>query len=110
MLHSPTCMHPFTCATVNVLLQRDLSATEATPELLLCTSFNHLVVGLQVQQYVSPQIDVPLLVASFGASAVLLFGIPEAKLAQPRAFVGGQVCRGPRLFAINAHSILIKSI
>lgn len=33
----------------------------------------------------------PLLVASFGASAVLLFGVPESKLAQPRNLMGGQI-------------------
>jgi CBS domain-containing membrane protein len=31
----------------------------------------------------------PVLVASFGASAVLLFGVPESKLSQPRGCVGG---------------------
>ena len=33
----------------------------------------------------------PLLVASFGASAVLVYGVPESKLAQPWNFFGGQV-------------------
>lgn len=32
-----------------------------------------------------------LLVASFGASAVLLYGVPESKLSQPRNLIGGQV-------------------
>lgn len=32
-----------------------------------------------------------MLVASFGASAVLLYGVPESKLAQPRNLIGGQV-------------------
>lgn len=31
----------------------------------------------------------PVLVASFGASAVLLFGVPESKLSQPRGCIGG---------------------
>ncbi|KAA1477290.1 HPP-domain-containing protein, partial [Dentipellis sp. KUC8613] len=34
---------------------------------------------------------VPLLVASFGASAVLIYGAIEAPLAQPRALIGGHV-------------------
>jgi CBS-domain-containing membrane protein len=29
-----------------------------------------------------------MLVASFGASAVLLYGVPESKLAQPRNLIG----------------------
>jgi hypothetical protein len=33
----------------------------------------------------------PLLIYSFGASAVLLYGVPESKLAQPRNVIGGQV-------------------
>ncbi|KAI8467552.1 MAG: HPP family-domain-containing protein [Monoraphidium minutum] len=33
----------------------------------------------------------PLLVASFGASAVLLYGVPESKLAQPWNVIGGQL-------------------
>ncbi|KAG8162081.1 hypothetical protein KVR01_007846 [Diaporthe batatas] len=32
---------------------------------------------------------VPQLVASYGASAVLIYGVPEVPLAQPRAVIGG---------------------
>ena len=38
----------------------------------------------------SPQ-DMLLLVGSFGASAVLIYGISQSPLAQPRNFVGGQL-------------------
>lgn len=34
------------------------------------------------------EVRFPLLVASFGASAVLVYGVPESKLAQPRNLVG----------------------
>lgn len=34
-----------------------------------------------------------LLVASFGASAVLLYGVPESKLSQPRNLIGKSVTR-----------------
>ncbi|KAG2501441.1 hypothetical protein HYH03_001224 [Edaphochlamys debaryana] len=44
-----------------------------------------------LNQYLSPEIDMALMIASFGASAVLLFGVPASKLGQPRNFVGGQV-------------------
>ena len=44
-----------------------------------------------LNQWLSPVINLPLLVASFGASAVLIFAIPDSKLSQPRNFVGGQV-------------------
>lgn len=43
------------------------------------------------QQFWSPDVDIVFLVASFGASAVLIYGLPESKLSQPRNFVGGQV-------------------
>lgn len=36
-------------------------------------------------------IDVPLLVAPMGASAVLLFAVPESPLAQPWSIMGGNV-------------------
>lgn len=37
-----------------------------------------------LNEWVSPEIDLPLMVGSFGASAVLVFAIPESKLSQPR--------------------------
>lgn len=36
-----------------------------------------------------------LLVASFGASAVLLYGVPESKLSQPRNLIGEQAASQP---------------
>jgi CBS-domain-containing membrane protein len=35
--------------------------------------------------------DAPLLIAPLGASAVLVFGLPAAPLAQPRAVIGGSL-------------------
>lgn len=35
--------------------------------------------------------DMPLLIGSFGASAVLLYGAPKSPLAQPRNLLGGHV-------------------
>lgn len=35
--------------------------------------------------------DVPLLMAPFGASCVLAFGVPDSPLAQPRSIVGGHL-------------------
>ena len=39
-----------------------------------------------------PSIDMKILIPSFGASAVLLFAVPESKLSQPRNFVGDSRC------------------
>ncbi|GFR45061.1 hypothetical protein Agub_g6434 [Astrephomene gubernaculifera] len=46
-----------------------------------------LLVAL-LHQYLTPRISLPLMIASFGASAVLLFGVPASKLAQPRNLLG----------------------
>jgi CBS-domain-containing membrane protein len=49
----------------------------------------------------------PLIVASFGAGAVLVFGAPEAPLSQPRNVLGGQLVAAlvgtavTRLFALD---------
>ncbi|KAK9839416.1 hypothetical protein WJX81_000814 [Elliptochloris bilobata] len=48
-----------------------------------------LVGGLN--QWLASNYNLPLLIASFGASAVLIFGAVDSKLAQPRNFIGGQV-------------------
>lgn len=37
------------------------------------------------------QSDIALLIGSFGASAVLIYGVPESPLAQPRNVFGGHV-------------------
>jgi len=37
-----------------------------------------------LNQWVSPEINLPFMVASLGASAVLVFALPESKLSQPR--------------------------
>lgn len=41
-------------------------------------------------RYFSPH-DLPLMIGSFGASAVLLYGAPRSPLAQPRNLIGGHV-------------------
>ena len=50
-----------------------------------------------IHAYVSPAISLPVLVASFGASAVLLFGVPDGKLSRPRNFLGKLAIAGWRL-------------
>jgi CBS-domain-containing membrane protein len=37
------------------------------------------------------RIDLPLMIGSFGASAVLLYGAPRSPLAQPRNVIGGHM-------------------
>lgn len=42
------------------------------------------------ERFFSPH-DLPLVIGSFGASAVLLYGAPKSPLAQPRNLIGGHV-------------------
>jgi CBS-domain-containing membrane protein len=35
--------------------------------------------------------DHPLLLASFGGSCVILFGMPDSEMAQPRSLIGGHL-------------------
>lgn len=48
------------------------------------------VLALLGKYYFFPH-DLPLLISSFGASAVLVYGAPRSPLAQPRNLVGGHV-------------------
>ncbi len=43
------------------------------------------------QQYLAEKQDVIYLIGSFGASAVLIYGIPKSPLAQMRNFIGGHL-------------------
>jgi CBS-domain-containing membrane protein len=46
-------------------------------------------IGIAVTAYLSVKTNTPLLMAPFGASSVLIFGIPDSPLAQPRNLIGG---------------------
>lgn len=47
--------------------------------------------GIMVLSVFSLVYGKPLIVASFGASAVLVYGVPDAPLSQPRNVIGGHV-------------------
>jgi CBS domain-containing membrane protein len=48
------------------------------------------LIGLLSQYQVAP-VDAPLLIGSFGASSVLVYGVINSPLAQPRNLLGGHV-------------------
>ena len=48
-------------------------------------------IAIGVTAYLSTKTNSPLIMAPFGASSVLIFGIPDSPLAQPRNFVGGNL-------------------
>jgi CBS-domain-containing membrane protein len=54
-------------------------------------SFIGILCVSAMNNFWSPDIKIQFLVASFGASSVLIYGLPESKLSQPRNFIGGQV-------------------
>jgi len=41
--------------------------------------------------YLSARTNSPLLMAPFGATSVLIFGVPDSPLAQPRNVIGGNL-------------------
>ncbi len=49
------------------------------------------VVAVSALSYVAMTTQALLLLGSFGASALLLFALPEVPLAQPRAVIGGHL-------------------
>jgi CBS domain-containing membrane protein len=55
------------------------------------SSFSAILIVAMVTQQLSIGAAYPILVASMGASAVILFIIPHSPLAQPWPFVGGQL-------------------
>ena len=48
-------------------------------------------IGIGVVAILSLVYNMPMIVASFGAAAVLIYGIPDAPLAQPRNVIGGHI-------------------
>jgi CBS-domain-containing membrane protein len=54
-------------------------------------SFLSGTLGILAIFFVTHLVGYPLLIGSFGASAVLLFGATDSPLAQPRNLVGGHV-------------------
>lgn len=75
-------LRQFTTDPVSLSIKEKCIATLAGFTAILCTGFlTHLYTG----EYTS------ILVASMGASAVILFAIPGSPLAQPWPFMGGQL-------------------
>lgn len=47
--------------------------------------------GIAILAYLSVYSSYPLIAAPFGATAVLVFGVPDSPLAQPRNVIGGNL-------------------
>lgn len=56
-----------------------------------------LIAGLN--ELTTPSIQLQILLPPFGAAAVVMFGVPDAKLSQPRNCFVGQVGRGFHRYA-----------
>ena len=48
-------------------------------------------IGIAATGYLSVKTGMPLLMAPFGATSVLIFGVPDSPLAQPRNVIGGNL-------------------
>lgn len=82
-------------------------------EVALCATIGSFISILLVESISATSTDFrnlfhsPLIIASFGATAVLIYGVIESPLAQPRAVIGGQVISAilgvalTRLFALD---------
>lgn len=53
------------------------------------TSYLCSFIGIATLAYLSADTGYPLIAAPFGATAVLIFGVPDSPLAQPRNVIGG---------------------
>lgn len=69
------------------LLRSD--APPAPPFWFVLSSFLGTTIAIAITGWLSVLSGVPWLMALFGASCVLAFGLPDSPLAQPRAIVGG---------------------
>ncbi len=67
----------------------NLSIKAKILSLLAC--FGSIFFIALVTKVISPWADYPMIIASMGASAVILFFIPSSPLAQPWPFAGGQL-------------------
>ena len=60
-----------------------LSDQNIEPAKLLVTTIGTML-GIGILSFLSMEYNAPVLVASFGATAVLIYGIPESPLARPK--------------------------
>ena len=75
---------------------------QALRELSLTTVGTML--GIGTVTYLSVQQGMPLLIASFGASAVLLYGVHDAAMARPRNVLGGHFLSA--LIGVSCYQLL----
>ena len=62
------------------------------------------LLGIGTVTYLSVQQGMTLLIASFGASAVLLYGVPDAAMARPRNVLGGHFLSA--LIGVSCYQLL----
>lgn len=67
------------------------SAPPAPPLAFILLSSAGAALAIAITGWLSLQSGIPWLMAPFGASCVLAFGVPDSPLAQPRAIIGGHL-------------------
>ena len=88
LVSSPVCCeHCCVCASWVVVQTRVAGQCRAG-------AFCGILLLSGLSQWLEPAYNLPLLYASFGASAVLIFGVISSPLAQPRNFVGKCIWSG----------------
>lgn len=66
-------------------------APPAPPMRFVLLSSSGAVIAIAITGWLSVLSGLPWLMAPFGASCVLAFGVPDSPLAQPRAIIGGHL-------------------
>ncbi|MDK2887398.1 MULTISPECIES: HPP family protein [Desulfofundulus] len=81
---------------IAIYLRKMLGSRRTTP--LSAPSWKELLVswfgafsGIGVVAFLTLVYNMPMIVPSFGASALLIYGLPDAPLAQPRNVIGGHI-------------------
>lgn len=75
-------------------------------------AFSGIALVAIVNQVFLDQTDLLLMIGSFGASAVLIYGVPESPLSQPRNVIGGHVLSaiiGVTVYMIYYHTPWLAS-
>lgn len=68
----------------------EVSAQSATSQFSIYSSIGGMI-AIGIIAYMTKELSMPLIMAPFGATCVLAFGVPDSPLAQPRNIIGGHL-------------------
>lgn len=98
--------HPTAQPVLNRIVHRLAGSSSYQPQFSyhqVLLSWLGSFLGIALLSYLSVHTSYPLIAAPFGATAVLVFAVPDSPLAQPRNVLGGN-CIGAIVCIILVHS------